>query len=766
MQSVLRTQRDGSPKGYAGSATCRKCHEDFYELWATSHHGLAMQPYSDKFAAEYLISQTEEVMVDETCYKAQIAAGQGWILEDGPEGEMKYPIAHVMGGKNVYYFLTPMQRGKLQVLPVAFDVPRKEWFDTADSGMRHFPDSTDAALHWTDPLYTFNTSCHGCHVSQLSTNYDPAADSYRTTWTEPGINCETCHGPSREHVEVCVAAGKAEPPKNLKIISNSDFSSEQINSLCASCHAKLAPVSASFKPGDDYFDHFDLTTLEHADFYPDGRDLGENYTYTAWRMSPCVKSGQLDCMHCHTSSGRYRFDSAETANNACLPCHKGHVENSTAHTHHAADSEGDKCISCHMPVTEFARMRRSDHSMRPPAPAATVAFKSPNACNLCHVDKDAAWADKYVRQWHGDDYQESILSQGHLVNAARKQDWKHLDKMLEYILSEDRDEVVATTLIRLLPSNDSQQKWAAITTALKDDPSPLVRAAAVDILGGHVTEESLAVLLAAARDDYRLVRARAAASLAAVPEEMVAIDYRADRKKATEEYLEALKARPDNYSSQYNLGNFQMARSNHQEAVSSFEKAIKLRPDFLPPYVNVAFAYNAIGDNRKAEASFRKALELDPNNVSVHVNLGMLMGELGRTGEAEKSFRAALRADQDSAVAAYNLGVIVAEKKIEEALKWCKKAYELRPQEPKYAYTYAFYLMNNGSLNQAAEILKIIIDKKIPYAEAYFLLGHIYETQEETLKAKDVYTAGLSNTEIPQQQRYEFSLRIQRLSRD
>ena len=50
-------------------------------------------------------------------------------------------------------------------------------------------------------------------------------------------------------------------------------------------------------------------------------------------------------------------------------------------------------------MTEFARMHRSDHSMLPPTPAATMAYQSPNACNLCHTDKDAAWADKYVRQW-------------------------------------------------------------------------------------------------------------------------------------------------------------------------------------------------------------------------------------------------------------------------------------------------------------------------------------------------------------------------------
>ena len=69
----------------------------------------------------------------------------------------------------------------------------------------------------------------------------------------------------------------------------------------------MSPITASFAPGDRFFDHFDIAALEDPDFYPDGRDLGENYTYTSWLMSPCAKSGKLDCVHCHTSSGRYRF---------------------------------------------------------------------------------------------------------------------------------------------------------------------------------------------------------------------------------------------------------------------------------------------------------------------------------------------------------------------------------------------------------------------------------------------------------------------------
>ena len=72
-----------------------------------------------------------------------------------------------------------------------------------------------------------------------------------------------------------------------------------------------------------------------------------------------------------------------------------------------------------MPMTSFARMNRTDHSMLPPTPAATIVYKSPNACNLCHSDKDASWADKYVRQWRTRDYQAPILKRAALIEAAK-----------------------------------------------------------------------------------------------------------------------------------------------------------------------------------------------------------------------------------------------------------------------------------------------------------------------------------------------------------
>ncbi|UCF38526.1 MAG: hypothetical protein JSU96_06710, partial [Acidobacteriota bacterium] len=361
---------DNLSVGYTGSQSCRNCHERFYELWSTSHHGLAMQPVTEGLLRESLSPLANPIEIQSYSYEVVLDPEFPHVVERGGGEVHELGMKYALGGKNIYYFLTERDRGWLQVLPIAFDVRAGEWYDTTASMVRHFADQTDEPIHWTERPLTFNTACYGCHISQLAKNYDPETDSYATTWVEPGINCETCHGQGGEHVRVCTEAPEGSVPDDLKIILTSAFTVEQTNSMCAPCHAKMNPITESYLPGDRYFDHFNLHTLEHPDFYPDGRDLGENYTYTQWLTGPCADSGELDCVHCHTSSGRTRQTGAKE-NEACLPCHAKLVDEVEAHSHHPGIPEGNSCISCHMPSTFFAKMERHDHSMLPPVPAAT-----------------------------------------------------------------------------------------------------------------------------------------------------------------------------------------------------------------------------------------------------------------------------------------------------------------------------------------------------------------------------------------------------------
>ncbi len=724
-------RQNADAKGFAGSQSCRECHERFYQLWSTSFHGLAMQPYSEVLAQDKLTPQKEDVVIGSYRYRAEIGRGQGWVLEKGPGGTKRYPMEHALGGKNVFYFLTPLEKGRLQTLPVAYDVNRKEWIDMAASGVRHFPGDQrpEAPFNWKEWPYTFNTACYSCHVSQLSTNYDLKTDTYHTVWTEPGINCETCHGPSAEHNAIARATPKGQALADPKIISTKTMTTEQRNHLCASCHAKTtAPLTLSYPPGGRFFDHFDLVTLENPDYYPDGRDLGENYTTTSWLMSPCVKSGKLDCMHCHTSSGRYRFKKPEDANKACLPCHEERVNSAPAHTHHEAESPGSQCISCHMPMTSFARMNRSDHSMLPPAPAATMAYHSPNACNICHTDKDAAWADKLVREWRARDYQAPLLRRAGLIDAARKRDWSRLEEMLHYITSPDRDEVFAASLIRLIPLTPDPQ-FAQTLLKAAGDSSPLVRAAALESLAMIPSQQSLQAIVGANTDELRLVRIRAAAALSAYPDLKVGGEYGESIKKADAEHVTSLLARPDQWSSHYNLGNYYLNRGELKEAISCYDRALTIEPRAVMVLVNGSIAYSRMGDLPKCEESLQKALRTSPENGAALFNMGLLKAELNDPRLAESYLKAALKHDPQMAQAAYNLCIITSKDRINDAVAWCRKATELSPQNPEYSYTLAFYLNQQGERDQAVNLLKAIIEKHPAYRDAVMLLGEISQTE-------------------------------------
>jgi len=762
---IQETQPVFRGEEFVGSGSCRECHEKFYQLWATSHHGLAMQPYTAELGRMQLTPQTTGIDINGYSYSYEVKDDSGWLCEFGPEGEQNHRITYALGGKNVFYFTTSMEKGRLQILPVAYDVRRQEWFDTALSGVRHFSDMPDDPLHWTDSAYTFNTSCHGCHVSQVEKNYDLKTDTYHTTWFEPGINCETCHGPGSEHIRICEETPEGQVPDDLKLVvvtQKNGYTAHQTDTTCVPCHAKMIPLTETFQPGELYFNHFDLITLENPDYYPDGRDLGENYTYTLWMMSPCVKSGKLDCLHCHTSSGRFRHKAVP--NNSCLPCHEERVKNVDTHSHHEKSSKGSECISCHMPQTEFARMLRSDHSMLPPTPATSISYNSQNACNICHVDQDAAWADRWVRKWHKDDYQKPVLYRAGLIGSARKKNWARLPEMLAYIKRPDRNEVYANSLIRLLSACQSAEKWPVIIQSLRD-PSPLVRSSAASAMVGHYAPKAIEALLKAINDRYRLVRIRAASALAGFSWENLPLHARKDLEAASDEFERSMKSRPDDFFSHYNLGNYYMERGETKKAITSYKFALKFRPEGMIALVNTSIAYARLGKNDEAEEFLRRALRINPENATANFNMGLLMAEINKPQAAKKYLHAAFTTDPNMAEAAYNLSVLYVHENIDEAIKWSQKAAELRPYLPKYAYTYAFYLYQRGQSESAVKVLLGIIEGRPFYMDVYLLLGDIYEKQRKFREAEALYRKVLTDESLNPEIKQTFEARLHFLPR-
>lgn len=717
---------DKSADGYAGSESCRECHEEFYELWSPSHHGKAMQPITPEFVANDIVECPDWHDIESDQFKVEKRDGKLFFIEKAPDGSVtEYEALHAMGGKNIFYFLTPLEKGRLQTLPLSYDVNRKEWYSTTQSAMRHFDGIEDEALPWKHHQYTFNTSCHDCHVSQVDKNYDPVTDTYKTEWREPGINCEACHGPSQEHIDVCkeAEAKGLEAPEDLKIIITSTFSNEQHDATCGSCHAKMNPITGHFIPGDKFFDHFNIATLENVDYYPDGRDLGENYTYTNWMLNPCVEGGgDLNCVTCHTSSGRDRF--ADNPNQACAPCHQENADNIEAHSKHHGGPNSPTCVSCHMPKTEFARMHRSDHSFRPPMPAATMEFGSPNACNVCHTDKDAKWADKTIKTWTKRDYQGETIRLGRLVEQGRNGDWSNLSEMLEVIEDQNSNQVFATTLIRLVANCDDDSKWDPIYVALDKSDYPLVRSAAISTITLASFDQRVKdAIFTALADEYRVVRVAAASALAGMPLTLFTAEEKAKIMPHIEDYKRSLMVRPDDWTSFYNLGNYYSVQNMLDSALISYENSLTLFDEGMVTLVNAGYLHAVTGDMVRADQLLKKALKLEPDNIAANLNYALLKLEQNDLAEGVRLFEKVLSIDPTSAVAAFNVAVITGNSDLEKAVRLSKVASESASDNPKYVYTYAYYLYVSGK--DATPVLRKLIKDMPAYYDGWSLLASI-----------------------------------------
>jgi Tfp pilus assembly protein PilF len=179
--------------------------------------------------------------------------------------------------------------------------------------------------------------------------------------------------------------------------------------------------------------------------------------------------------------------------------------------------------------------------------------------------------------------------------------------------------------------------------------------------------------------------------------------------------------------------------------------------------VNEAMAYAQLGEAGKADELLQKALKISPHNAAANFNMGLLKAERNELKGAEKHLKAALKADPQMAQAAYNLCVVTSKDRIQEAVTYCKKAANLRPQEPKYAYTLAFYQLQKGDEKDAVGTLKTLLERQPAYVDAYDLLGGTYEKQGRKEEAEKVYQKALEIEGIPDRDKFRFRAQLEAL---
>ena len=192
-------------------------------------------------------------------------------------------------------------------------------------------------------------ACHTVHATS-SSGFNPAL-------AEPGLGCEGCHGPGKQHVEQASAQAALPKPYHpgagsfrSAIFNPAALSPGDAIEFCGACHR--TPMDATLAAGPKSLGtamvRFQPYRLEQS---------------KCWRAT---QSERLTCTACHNPHEPLER-AASTYDKTCLGCHSViHGASAPQHVTQVASAGKTSCVSCHMPKVEVSSMHGAftDHRIR------------------------------------------------------------------------------------------------------------------------------------------------------------------------------------------------------------------------------------------------------------------------------------------------------------------------------------------------------------------------------------------------------------------
>ena len=328
---VAKRTRDLS--GYAGSAACKPCHAKEYASY--QRHSMArtgMRPIASvdqAWIGKIFDAATPVIHARSGFRYTPVRDGAHYAVTEtlldasgGAVASWDEPITHVFSAGSYGLAFYSERGGRLIHLPIDYYAKAARW----DLDPMAFGGNPRIGVQ-------LDTYCISCHSDEPAQRFvDPLA---------PGIGCERCHGPSKEHVSSLRPEDTVGPKRKL--------SARRQLEVCAQCHQSTFPV---LREGRDHFDFRPGEQLDamRANFLADPAEQDRvKLLDHAERLvrSRCWLGARdkMTCTTCHDPHTSSLEKDAAWWDGKCMQCHdRAACTDTKAHR----DAAGDHCTPCHM----------------------------------------------------------------------------------------------------------------------------------------------------------------------------------------------------------------------------------------------------------------------------------------------------------------------------------------------------------------------------------------------------------------------------------
>ena len=329
--------------GYVGSEACTKCHIEI----AAKQHDTAMGQALQTVADAPILRTRKRLTFRIGTFSYQITRDGQQSLYSVTDGNntISAPILYSFGqGKAGQTYL--LQRGD------AFYESRVSFYkeiDGLDITLGYplaAPPSLEEAFGRQISMDEAR-NCFGCHSTAAV-----SGKNLQLQHLVPGVRCEACHGPGKEHI----ATVEAKKLDDLRIFNPGDLTPDELTQeFCGSCHRSAEQVV-----------EMNMLNINNDRFQPYRSFTSRNHDPNDHRLS---------CTGCHDPHENPRSEIRSYDAN-CFSCHQSaNALKSTrlAKAEHAQGREAkacpvakQDCASCHMPKVELpgSHFKFTDHRIR------------------------------------------------------------------------------------------------------------------------------------------------------------------------------------------------------------------------------------------------------------------------------------------------------------------------------------------------------------------------------------------------------------------